>query len=53
MNDYAYKTTAHRHSLKGETDDITGLKKVDQNHATGHAQGEKRRAILHRSARPV
>ena len=28
MNDYAYKTMAHIHSLKGEMDEITVLEKV-------------------------
>ena len=27
MNEYAYKTTAHIHSLKGEMDEITVLKR--------------------------
>ena len=31
MNNYAFKTQAHIHSLKGEMDEITVLEKVGEN----------------------
>ena len=46
MNDYAYKTTAHIHSLKGEMDEITVLKKVGENDYIVDYKGVKCHALF-------
>ena len=46
MNDYAYKTMAHIHSLKGEMDEITVLKKVGENDYIVDYKGVKCHALF-------
>ena len=46
MNEYAYKTTAHIHSLKGEMDEITVLEKVGENDYIVGYKGVKCHALF-------
>ena len=46
MNDYAYKTMAHIHSLKGEMDEITVLDKVGENDYIVDYKGVKCHALF-------
>ena len=46
MNEYAYKTTTHIHSLKGEMDEITVLEKVGENDYIVDYKGVKCHALF-------
>ena len=48
MNEYAYKTMAHIHSLKGEMDEITLLEKVGENDYIVDYKGVKCHALFNR-----
>ena len=46
MNEYAYKTTAPSHALKGEMDEITVLEKVGENFYIVDYKGLKCHALF-------
>ena len=46
MNNYAFKAQAHIHSLKGEMDEITVLKKVGENDYIVDYKGVKCHALF-------
>lgn len=46
MNNYAFKTQAHIHSLKGDMDEITVLKKVGDNDYIVGYKGVKCHALF-------